>query len=219
MSHELRTPLNALEGYASLMEDGIYGPVSDGQARALERMRVSRRHLMALIDKVLDLARVEAGTRRADTDDVDLAALVHSVAEAMEGAAEAKRLALEVEAAAAGRARTDAGLVRQILSNLLGNALKFTDAGAIRIRAYRDGERITIEVADTGPGIAPEHREKVFEAFYQVDPSNTRREGGTGLGLALSREFAALLGGEVTLTSAPGEGSTFSLVLPAKGSA
>jgi len=219
MSHELRTPLNALEGYASLMEDGIYGPVSEGQARALERMRVSRRHLMALIDKVLDLARVEAGTRRADTDDVDLTALVESVAEAMAGAAEAKRLALEVEAAAAGRARTDAGLVRQILSNLLGNALKFTDDGAVRIRAYREGDRITIEVADTGPGIAPEHREKVFEAFYQVDPTNTRREGGTGLGLALSREFAALLGGEVTLTSQPGEGSTFKLVLPAKSPA
>ncbi|HEU4455988.1 MAG TPA: ATP-binding protein, partial [Longimicrobium sp.] len=167
-----------------------------------------------------DLARVEAGTRRAESEDVDLAALVESVGEAMRGAAEAKGLALEVEVdAAAGRARTDAGLVRQILSNLLGNALKFTDAGAVRVRARRDGERVVIEVADTGPGIAPEHQEKVFEAFFQVDPSTTRREGGTGLGLALSREFAALLGGEVTLHCAPGEGSTFALILPADGSA
>ncbi|HEX8695013.1 MAG TPA: ATP-binding protein [Longimicrobium sp.] len=219
MSHELRTPLNALEGYASLLEEGIYGPVNEAQMRALDRMRVSRRHLMALIDKVLDLARVEAGTRRPELEVVEVDALVEQVAEAMRGAAEAKGLALEMEAGGAGRLRTDAGLVRQILTNLLGNSIKFTEAGAVRVRTRREGETVTVEVEDTGPGIAPQHQDRVFEAFFQVDPSTTRKEGGTGLGLALSRDFARLLGGEITLRSTPGEGSTFALQLPVGESA
>ena len=214
MSHELRTPLNALEGYASLLEDGIYGPVNEDQARALARMRVARHHLMELIDRVLNLARLEAGTRQAEMDVVNLGELVESVAEALRGAADAKGLALHVDAAAAGRVRTDAGLVRQILTNLLGNAFKFTETGSVSVRARREEGRAVVEVSDTGPGIAPEHRERIFEAFYQVDPSTTRKEGGSGLGLALSREFVRLLGGELTLRSAPGEGSTFVLSLP-----
>ena len=215
MSHELRTPLNALEGYAALLEDGIYGPVTGEQRRALGRMRVARHHLMELIDRVLDLARVEAGTRAAEPRETDLSELLESVAEALRGAAEQKGLRLEVDVAAAGGVHTDPGLVRQIVTNLLGNAFKFTERGAVGVRARREGGRVLVDVRDTGPGIAPEHLERVFEAFFQVDPSTTRREGGSGLGLALSREFARLLGGELAVRSTPGEGATFTLSLPA----
>jgi signal transduction histidine kinase len=214
MSHELRTPLNALEGYASLMEDELYGPLTERQRDALRRMRVSRRHLMELIDSVLDLARVEAGTRRAEREEVDLRALVESVGEAMSGAAENKKLELRVDASRAGTVCTDPGLLRQVLTNLLGNALKFTERGGVTLRAWTAEGMATIQVEDTGPGIAPEHHERIFDRFYQVDPSTTRREGGTGLGLALSREFVRLLGGELVVRSAPGEGSVFTVTLP-----
>ncbi|HET7460439.1 MAG TPA: ATP-binding protein [Longimicrobium sp.] len=214
MSHELRTPLNALEGYASLMEDELYGPLTDRQRDALRRMRVSRRHLMELIDSVLDLARVEAGTRRAELVEVDLRALVESVGEAMSGAAESKKLRLTIDASRAGSLCTDPGLLRQVLTNLLGNALKFTERGGVVLRAWTEEGKAGVEVEDSGPGIAPEHRERIFDRFYQVDPSTTRREGGTGLGLALSREFVRLLGGELVVRSEPGMGSVFTVTLP-----
>ncbi|HYH83425.1 MAG TPA: ATP-binding protein [Longimicrobium sp.] len=214
MSHELRTPLNALEGYAGLMEDGLFGPLTERQRDALRRMRVSRRHLMELIDSVLDLARVEAGTRRAEREEVDLRALVESVGEAMSGAAVSKKLSIEIDAAGAGTLCTDPGLLRQVLTNLLGNAIKFTERGGVVLRARMEGTGAVIEVDDTGPGIPREHQGRVFERFYQVDPSMTRREGGTGLGLALSREFVRLLGGELTLASEPGAGSRFRVVIP-----
>lgn len=213
MSHELRTPLNALEGYASLLEDEIYGPLTERQRQALARMKVSRRHLMELIESVLDLARVEAGTRRAEVEEVDLAELVGSVGEAMRGAAEARKLELVVDASAAGRVCTDRGLLRQVLTNLLGNAIKFTERGRVSVRARSGGGAHVMEVEDTGPGITADNQERIFEPFFQVDPSTTRKEGGTGLGLALSREFVALLGGELTVRSEPGRGSTFTVTL------
>jgi len=214
MSHELRTPLNALEGYAGLIEDELFGPLTDRQRDALRRMRVSRRHLIELIDSVLDLARVEAGTRRAEVVEVDVRALVESVGEAMSGAAVSKKLEISIDAARVGRLCTDPGLLRQVLTNLLGNAIKFTERGGVALRAWPEGGRVTIEVEDSGPGIAPEHLERVFERFFQVDPSMTRREGGTGLGLALSREFVYLLGGELTVRSEVGKGSVFAVSLP-----
>ncbi|HEX6751551.1 MAG TPA: ATP-binding protein [Longimicrobium sp.] len=217
MSHELRTPLNALEGYAGLLEEGIYGPLTEMQRDALRRMRVSRRHLVELIDSVLDLARVEAGTRRAEPEVLDLGELVESVGEAMRGAAEARKLSLEIDTEGAGRVATDRGLLRQVLTNLLGNALKFTERGGVAVRARREGDRAVVEVEDTGPGISADNQARVFEPFFQVDPSTTRKEGGTGLGLALSRDFVRLLGGEISVRSEPGRGSTFTVTLPVDG--
>jgi PAS domain S-box-containing protein len=215
MSHELRTPLNALEGYAGLLADDIYGPLNDGQRAALGRMRAAQRHLVQLIDQVLDVARVEAGMRRARMEPVPMAALVREICEALRGAAEGRGLALTVDAEEVGSVRTDAGMVRQVLANLLGNAVKFTATGGVSVRLRREAaEAVLLEVSDTGPGIAPELRERIFEPFFQVDPSTTRAQGGVGLGLALSREYARLLGGELTVRSRPGEGSTFSLRLP-----
>jgi signal transduction histidine kinase/PAS domain-containing protein len=216
MSHELRTPLNALEGYSSLLEEEIYGPITGEQRGALERMRRARVHLVELIDQVLDVARVEAGTKRARPEPVDLPALVRDVAEALRGAAEKRGLSLEVEVAdGVPTVRTDPGMVRQVLANLVGNAVKFTDRGGIAVRLAMEDGAACMEVQDTGPGITPELQERVFEPFFQVDPSTTRREGGVGLGLALSREFARLLGGDLTLRSTPGEGTVFRLCLPA----
>jgi PAS domain S-box-containing protein len=219
MSHELRTPLNALEGYSSLLEEGIYGPVNEAQLGALARMRRARAHLVELIDQVLDVARVEAGTKRVKPEPVALPVLVRDVAETLRGAADARGLSLSLEVPDDVPAvRTDPGMVRQILVNLVGNAVKFTERGGITVRLSAEGDAVRLEVADTGPGIPPELQERVFEPFFQVDPSTTRREGGVGLGLALCREFAHLLGGDLTLRSAPGEGTAFTLSLPVAAS-
>jgi PAS domain S-box-containing protein len=216
MSHELRTPLNALAGFSSLLEEGLYGPVTDAQREVLGRMRGVREHLVTLIDQVLDVARVEAGTKRARPEPVALRGLVHDVCEALRGALDARGLSLDVRMEEhVPVMQTDAGMVRQILTNLIGNAVKFTETGGITVRVYPCGDGACVEVGDTGPGIPPELQERVFEPFVQLDPSTTRREGGVGLGLALSREFARLLGGTLTLRSTPGEGSAFILRLPA----
>ncbi len=214
MSHELRTPLNALEGYAALIADGIYGEVNEGQAHALGRMRASQRHLMHLIEQVLDVARLEAGAKRPHPEETHPGGLVSSVVEALCGAAERKGLTLTLDAHPTARLVTDEGMVRQVLTNLVGNALKFTDRGGVTVRVRDGAAGVTVEVEDTGPGITPEHAHRIWEPFYQVEPTMTRREGGTGLGLPLAREYARLLGGDVTLRSTPGGGSTFTLTLP-----
>ncbi|MDB4951444.1 MAG: adenylate cyclase [Gemmatimonadetes bacterium] len=214
MSHELRTPINALAGYGSLLEEGIYGPVNEAQRGALARMRGARAQLMDLIEQVLEMARLEAGRREPESAAVALDALVRETAEALRGVADAKGLALLVEAEPTGTLSTDPMLVRQILTNLVGNAVKFTREGEVRVGCRLDGADAVVEVRDTGQGIAPELQERIFEPFFQADGSTTRRQEGTGLGLALSREFAHLLGGELTVRSTPGEGSTFTLRLP-----
>ncbi|HEX8209650.1 MAG TPA: PAS domain-containing protein [Longimicrobium sp.] len=214
MSHELRTPLNALEGYASLMADEIYGAVNQRQAHALSRMRASQRHLLGLIEQVLDVARLEAGAKRPEPEEVNLVSLAGSVVDALCGAAERKHLTLQIESEATPRIRTDLGMVRQILTNMVGNALKFTEHGGVVVRVRPHDGGVAVEVEDTGPGIAAEHVERVWEPFYQVEPTMTRREGGTGLGLPLAREYARILGGDLTVRSAPGTGSTFTLTLP-----
>jgi signal transduction histidine kinase/PAS domain-containing protein len=215
MSHELRTPLNALEGYSGLLEDGIFGPVNDEQRNALDRMRVARAHLVETIDQVLDVARVEAGTKPVHPERVDAASLITQAVETLRGLAERKSLYLKVDVGEVTTVRTDPKLLRQILTNLVGNAVKFTPRGGVTVTAWCEADALRVDVADTGPGIPAGHHERIFEPFVQVDATTTRSEGGTGLGLALSREFARLLGGDVTLVSAEGEGSTFVLRLPA----
>jgi signal transduction histidine kinase len=214
MSHELRTPLNALEGYSGLLEDGIFGPVNDEQRNALDRMRVARAHLVETIDQVLDVARVESGTKPVHPERVDAGSLITQAVETLRGLAERKALYLKVDVEVPA-VRTDPKLLRQILTNLVGNAVKFTSQGGVTVTARHEADVLEVEVADTGPGIPDGHHERIFEPFVQVDATTTRSEGGTGLGLALSREFARLLGGDVTLVSVEGEGSTFVLRLPA----
>jgi signal transduction histidine kinase len=214
MSHELRTPLNALAGYSSLLEEGIYGPVTEQQRTALTRMRAARGQLMELIEQVLEMARLEAGRRTPEAAEVPLEALVRDTADALRGAADARGLALELDLEAVGTLHTDPTLVSGIVRNLVGNALKFTPAGRVSVRLRGEDEGVVVQVEDTGPGIAPELQERIFEPFFQADASTARRHEGSGLGLALSREFARLLGGDLAVRSTPGEGATFTLRLP-----
>ena len=217
MSHELRTPLNAIIGYGSLLADGIPDPVTAGQRRQLERIGASARHLLALIDEVLTLSRMELGEERVTPATVAVAAVVDEAASMVEPQARAKGLRFELRLPDPQLTMdTDAGKLRQALVNLMVNAVKFTDQGAVRVRAAsaHDGDEVLFEVEDTGIGIAPEHLTRVFDAFWQVDQAPTRRIGGTGLGLHVTRRLVRLLGGDVSVRSTPGAGSCFTIRLP-----
>jgi signal transduction histidine kinase len=222
MSHELRTPLNAIIGYEALIADGVSGPVNDVQRRQLGRIRASARHLLLLVDEMLLLSRLETATEVVRPEWVDVGAVVDEVATLIEPSVGMRGLRLHVEPPAAPiRAHADPTKLRQILLNLVSNAAKFTPQGAVSVRAWdgdgADGRDVCVAVRDTGVGIAPEHHEQIFEPFWQVEQRHTRAVGGTGLGLAVSRRLARLMGGDVTVDSAPGAGSTFVLRLPADG--
>jgi signal transduction histidine kinase len=219
MSHELRTPLTAIIGYEELLADGLFGPLSDLQRRHLMRIGVSAKHLLALIDQILTLARVEAGEEVVLLEDVAVADLVDWTATIIEPLAQAKGLAFAacapVEAgAASARLRTDATKVRQILVNLLGNAVKFTDQGEVTLTVFRHDGTLDFVIRDSGVGISPADVDRVFEAFWQVEQRPTRVVGGSGLGLSVSRRLARLLGGDVSVESEAGVGSTFVVSLP-----
>lgn len=218
MSHELRTPLNAVLGHLQLLEMEIHGPVTPPQADALGRIGVAARHLRGLIEEVLSFARLEAGRAELNTAPTDLCALAGEVAAVIEPLAREKQLRFDPPACAAGEpVVTDGDKVRQVLINLAGNAVKFTETGEVRIRVEPRDAEVWIEVADTGPGISPEDQARLFRPFEQLQSGLDRAHGGTGLGLYLSRRYAALLGGRIELRSRVGEGSTFALVLPAPG--
>jgi signal transduction histidine kinase len=216
MSHELRTPLNAIIGYTNLLADGIPEPVSEGQRTQLARVNASARHLLELIDEVLTLSRLEAGREVMVPRDVVVADVLDQAAVMIEPMANARRLRLDVHRPSPSlRIETDAGKLRQILLNLLTNAVKFTDEGGIVLSAAEDGDAtVVFQVRDSGIGIAPEHQQQIFESFWQVQQTMTRRVGGAGLGLNVAQQLAKLLGGEVTVESALGKGSTFTVRLP-----
>ena len=230
MSHELRTPLNAIAGYVDLLELGVHGPVSPSQRQALARIQMSQRHLLGLINDVLDYARIETGKVRLNVSEVGVAAALVEVGALMRPQASAKSIMLRVGRCDGSLAVfADADRLRQILLNLLSNAVKFTGAGG-RIEvtcqaAERSdatdgghepggGEMVEIMVRDTGIGIPEEKLVAIFEPFVQVDPDLTRTAQGTGLGLAISHDLACEMGGDLSVQSALGVGSTFTLTLP-----
>jgi signal transduction histidine kinase/CHASE3 domain sensor protein len=213
MSHELRTPLNAIIGYQSLLQEGIAGSVNDAQLSQLSRIRASADHLLGLIDEVLTFSRVEAGKEVVRRESTRIKPLVEEAMGMIRPLAEAKGLAVRSEGVDA-ELFTDPGKVRQILLNLLSNAVKFTDEGEVAVRSYLNGDRAAIAITDSGIGIAPENLEKIFDPFWQVEQRSTRKVGGTGLGLSVSRSLARLLGGEVTVKSELDKGSTFTVSLP-----
>jgi PAS domain S-box-containing protein len=219
MSHELRTPLNAVIGYAEILEEDLAG-TAPTSAQDAERIRIAARHLLQLINEILDLSKIEAGKMDLVYDEMDVVAIAREALDTVRPTAESNgnMLSLKIEGEI-GPIRADALRVRQCLLNLLANASKFTKGGAITVRvalARRAGVRwLTIDVADTGIGMSDEQRGRLFQPFMQADASTTRKFGGTGLGLALTRRFAQLMGGDVTVASTPGEGSTFTLTLPA----
>jgi signal transduction histidine kinase len=215
MSHELRTPLSAIIGYEELLADGITGPVNEAQKHQLGRMKASAQHLLHLIDQILSYSRVDAGREIVRVEDVDANELAQDAATLVEPLARDKGLPLEVIPTGYSVAMsTDSGKVRQILVNLLSNAVKFTPAGRVTLVVQHDGGVVRYIVRDTGIGIAEEHRDRVFDAFWQVEQPSTRRVGGTGLGLSVTRRLARLLGGDVTVESAVTEGSAFTVTLP-----
>jgi two-component system sensor histidine kinase/response regulator len=216
MSHELRTPLNAVIGYADLMLAGIPEPVSDASRRSVERIALASRHLLSVIEEILSHARIEAGRETLDVEEVDLGEVLLEVVAIVEPLAAGKKLAFRApETVRPESMATDARKLRQVLVNLLGNAVKFTERGEIAFEVEEaPGGWVEFRVHDTGIGIAEADQERIFEAFRQVDDASTRTVGGTGLGLSVSRHLARMMGGDVSVRSAPGEGSTFTLRLP-----
>ena len=218
MSHELRTPLNAIAGYTQLLELGVHGEVTDAQREALARIQRSQHHLLGLITDVLNFARLDAGKVEFAITDVPLRETVLSVEALIAPQSAAKRLRyLHTECGCDGpqRVRADADKMRQILLNVLSNAVKFTEPdGEIAVRCFVEGDRARVVVRDTGIGIPAERLEQIFEPFVQLGRTLSSRNEGTGLGLAISRELARAMGGDLTVESRVGEGSTFTLVLP-----
>ena len=216
MSHELRTPLNAIIGYTDLLDAGIYGEMTEQQREQLQRVDASARHLLQIVDEILSFSRMEAGAEHARMQRADLRDLVREVGDMMAPLVRRKRLRLEVQVPdEPAKVETDPPKVRQILANLLSNAVKFTEEGTVRVEGVRDGTHHLIRVQDTGLGIAPEHLQRIFEPFWQVEQSARREAGGTGLGLSVARDLAELLGGWLRVESEPGQGTTFTLGLPA----
>jgi two-component system, sensor histidine kinase and response regulator len=216
MSHELRTPLSAIIGYQELLADGITGPVTELQRHQLGRIKVSARHLLELIDEILMYSRAEAGKEEVQYEVTGVNTMVDDAAALIEPLAADKCVKLSVVRLDVPlEIRTDPRKVRQVLVNLLSNAVKFTDAdGAVTLRAHRAGDKLEIAITDTGIGIEPDHLDRIFDPFWQVEQKATRRAGGTGLGLSVSRRLARLLGGDVLVASEPGRGSSFTVVLP-----
>jgi signal transduction histidine kinase len=215
MSHELRTPLNAVLGYTELIQDGVYGAMPEKVTAVLDRVQANGRHLLGLINDVLDLSKIEAGQLQLGIGEYSMRDVVHTVVAATEPLAASKKLPIRVDLAERlPSARGDERRISQVLLNLLGNAIKFTEEGEIRIAAAVNADHFVVSVSDTGPGIPVPEQEKIFEEFHQVDSSNTKVKGGTGLGLAISRRIIELHGGQITVDSDLGRGSTFTIKLP-----
>jgi signal transduction histidine kinase len=217
MSHELRTPLNAIAGYTELLMMGIGGPITEAQRNHLERIEKSERHLLALINDVLNFAKIEAGHVQLDRRVVDLSEVVDELETFVEPQLHAKSLRYEEKIEPGLMAITDREKVKQILLNLLSNAIKFTKhGGTIKVAAIGANGHVSIAVTDNGEGIPTDKLEAIFEPFVQVGRAFNAPSDGTGLGLSISRDLAKKLGGDLTCRSEVGVGSTFTLELPAR---
>ena len=215
MTHELRTPLAAIVSYMDVLADEMAGPVAPLQKSYLGRVKSAARHLIDVIGEILTFSRIEAGKEETAPDVVDALAVARSVAELFEPQAIQKGVALTVATdSTSAMLGTDPTKLRQIIINLLGNAIKFTDAGEVTLRVAVVDDRVLFSVRDTGPGITAADLTRIFDPFTQVDQSLKRAKGGTGLGLPVSRRLARLLGGDLSVESAPGQGATFTLWLP-----
>ena len=221
MSHELRTPLNAIIGYSEMLREAADESGHKDFVPDLQKIQTAGRHLLALINDILDLSKVEAGKMTLYLETFDVAGLVREVAMTIQPLVQKNQNTLEVEASdGLGLMHADVTKVRQCLFNLLSNACKFTERGTIRLRGTREPlagrDRMRFEVSDSGIGMTPEQMDNLFEAFAQADASTARKYGGTGLGLALSRHFCRRMGGDITVSSVPGKGSTFTMEVPAE---
>jgi signal transduction histidine kinase len=216
MSHELRTPLNAIIGYSELLEEEAREKGAASIVPDLKRVQSASQHLLAMIDSVLDLSKVEAGRMELFVQNFDIEKTVREAADTTRPLFDRRMNELNVKVEPGlGEMRSDAGKLRQCLLNLLSNAAKFTENGRVTLEVQRaNADQIRFRVSDTGMGIPQEQLNRLFEPFMQGDASTAQRFGGTGLGLALTKRFAKLMKGEVRVDSLPGEGSVFTLQLP-----
>lgn len=217
MSHELRTPLNAILGYTELILDNVYGDVSEKVRDVLARLEQSGRHLLALINDVLDLSKIEAGQLTLSLGDYSIQDIVQTVFTGVESLAAEKKLALNATFAPhLPIGHGDERQLSQVLLNLVGNAIKFTDAGAVGVDVQVSDSAYLVAVSDTGPGISHSDQGRIFEEFHQVDSTSTRKKGGTGLGLSIAKRIIDMHGGRMWVESVPGKGSTFWFALPVR---
>jgi signal transduction histidine kinase len=217
MSHELRTPLNAIIGFSQLMHDGKVGPIATDHKEYLGDILGSARHLLQLINDVLDLSKVEAGKMEFSPEPVDLKKIIGEVRQVLQTLSASKRLAVDVEVSAqVGQLVIDPAKLKQALYNYMSNAIKFTpEEGRITVRALAEGDdSFRLEVEDTGIGIVPDDIGKLFAEFRQLESATTKKHQGTGLGLALTKKIVEAQGGRVGVKSTPDEGSVFYAVLP-----
>jgi len=215
MSHELRTPLNAILGYAELMADGAYGEPSEKMLGILKRLEANGKHLLGLINDVLDLSKIEAGQLELELSDYCVQDIAQTVRSTLEPLASDKKLAFKLELAPdLPPGHGDGRRLTQVLINLVGNAIKFTDAGEVAIKAEANNGSFHVSVRDTGPGISAVDQAKLFQEFQQADNAITRKKGGTGLGLAISKRIIEMHGGKIWVESQPDQGSTFTFTLP-----
>jgi signal transduction histidine kinase len=215
MSHELRTPLNAILGYTELILDSVYGEMPEKARSVLDRVQRNGRHLLGLINDVLDLSKIEAGQLTLSLTNYSLKDVVQTAYTAVEPLAAEKELKFKAEISPdLPTGRGDEHRLTQVLLNLVGNAIKFTDSGQVLIKASTSDGSFHVAVQDTGPGISEVDQAKLFQQFQQADSSITRKKGGTGLGLAISKRIIEMHGGRIWVESTVGQGSTFSFTLP-----
>jgi len=220
MSHELRTPLAAILGYAELIQEGFYGALPEKSLDALARIRSNGRHLLGLINTVLDIAKIESGQFTLNMAEYAIESVVETVRSATESLAQNKKLELSADVAKPLPIGVgDEQRLTQVLLNLVGNAIKFTDTGEVRVTAKTVNGHFAVSVTDTGPGIPPEERSRIFEQFHQVDSSLTKAKGGTGLGLAIAKQIVEMHGGRIWVESTLGKGSTFRIEIPTRAAA
>jgi signal transduction histidine kinase len=217
MSHELRTPLAAILGYAELIQEGFYEPQGPKSLDALTRIRSNGKHLLGLINTVLDIAKIESGQFTLNMTEYAIESVVETVRSATESLAQNKKLALKTEVAKSlPIGLGDEQRLTQVLLNLVGNAIKFTDSGEVCVSAKAVNGHFNVSVTDTGPGIPEDHQMRIFEQFHQVDSSNTKAKGGTGLGLAIAKQIVEMHGGRIWVESTLGQGATFQMELPTR---
>jgi CheY-like chemotaxis protein/nitrogen-specific signal transduction histidine kinase len=222
VSHELRTPLHAIVGYVELLEDGIYGSLTDEQAQTIRYIHDSARDLLDLVNNLLDLSRIEGGRTDLILSSFDVRELISELAVQLKPLADAKHIVVRSHVHLTSPVvRSDRSKLKQILTNVVGNAVKFTDSGAVTVRVAAaidergaQRNRVQISVEDTGIGIPPETLNRIFEKFYQVDSTPSRSHEGTGLGLYISKQLTELLGGTIRVESLPGKGTTVTLTVP-----